>query len=247
MLTLVALLLATAQPVVESNASCLLGGADGKKWLTDEAMAKRLKGGERYRIVRGSASTGEAQGLAPRHNEDLCQGTLEVPFDPQPDQSAPWIAVGGSWDLSPRKAEDLSAARAKYGKLLQPFLASKGIKAAAEVRQLYRVDLDGDGKDEVVAAVQNFSGESDSQPRPYSGVLVRLVVAGKVTTVALELAKGPDDEGVSEFSVPFFLDLNGDGTMEVVVYGHYPKGFFTMVYALEGGKFKKVLNCACGD
>lgn len=49
------------------------------------------------------------------------------------------------------------------------------------------------------------------------------------------------------YDLTSILDLNGDGSMEIVVYSYYYEGSFTTVYELKDGKAKTVLDAGCGS
>lgn len=86
----------------------------------------------------------------------------------------------------------------------------------------------------------------------YSIVLTRSIVDGNVTTavVASSVAQ-PVPEGATPFAQLLRLaavaDLNGDGTMELVVQSNYYEGSGAELYEAEqGGRFTQVLSVGCG-
>ena len=175
---------------------------------------------------------------------------MSVAFSPPLDFSTPALVVSGEWNLSPRPVKNIIGVKERYQKLFQPFLTSSRIKAPADVRQLYRVDLDGDGKDEVVAVLRNFSNQKNAEgsakaPR-YSAVAVRRIVKDRVDTLSVDVEIESAESSASEHTIPFIVDLNNDGTMEIVIYGRYLQGVYTAVYTLEGNRFRRVLSCSCG-
>jgi hypothetical protein len=239
---------AAAKPVLDSNVRCLLGAAGQARWIPDERAAKLIKGGERYRLISATGQVGEATGGKAESAGEACSGTSSVPLRPEPDRSKEYMAIAGDWDPRPRLPEDLLPAKGKYETLFAPVLAKKGVKAAPKVRQLLRVDRDGDGKDEVIAVLSNVSDDptAASTTADYSALLVRGIVNGKVETAVVDLEHGPRDGGVSRFAVPFVLDLDGDGRLEIVVFGHYAQGDFTTVYSFRDGRARRVMSCSCG-
>lgn len=237
------------RPVVDLHVHCLLGGFSGGKWMTEDEAAAKIAGGEQYRILRAKGLEGQATGGKASGEAGACEGTKDVALTPAPDKLTPGIAVSGTWNPQPRAAHDLMAAKRRYATLLQPSLSAKGVRTPAEVRQLYRADLEGDGKDEVIAVVANFSyadTEAKMPSRPYSGVALRRVKGTGVETLLLEFDNKQREGGVSEFSGVLLADVNGDGSLEVVIHGRYLQGKFTTVYSLQGGKLRKVLSCSCG-
>ena len=236
-------------PIIDSNVRCLLGGSNGLKWVSEDEAAALLTGGEMYRLIRYSGQIGRVKGGQPDRAGGTCEGTISVSLTPVPDHSKPFLALGGDWNLSPRSVVDIIGVRERYGKLYQPFLDRSGMKGQANVRQLYRVDLDNDGTDEVVAVLRNFSIKGNDAPasgQRYSAIAVRRVVNNSVETVPIAVDIETDRKGPREHNIAFILDLNNDGGLEIVVYGRSRQGPFTDVYALEDGNFKKVLSCSCG-
>jgi hypothetical protein len=207
---------ADAVAVVDSNVKCLLGGVRDAKWLTGTEAASVLKKGGRYRVVRADGTWTVAALSRPESAGGACEGTLAMEVSPEPVGGKPFIVIGGGWKPQPRPVADIIGGKGRYTAALKEFLLSKGVHEAPAIRQLLRTDLDGDGTDEVIAVVQNFS-EDD-----------------------------PREDGPSDHNVAIIADLNGDGTMEIVVHGRYTQGIFTIAYSVEGSDVRRVLSCACG-
>jgi hypothetical protein len=237
------------RPVLDSHVRCLLGASDGKKWVDDDTAAKLVKGGEHYRLVYANGQIGDAVGGKASSAGEPCAGTLSVPLKPEPDRTKEYIAISGDWDPRPRTPVDLAAAKGKYEALFAPALLKKGVKAAPQIRQLMRVDLDADGKDEVIALLSNISddGANGSRVDAYSAVLVRGIVSGRVETSVVDLEQGEREGGASQLTIPLVADLDGDGHLEIVVFGHYAQGDFTTVYSFRNGHARRVSSCACGE
>lgn len=241
---------------VDSNVGCLLGGARGAEWVADKEAAAGLRGGETYRIVTAQGLAGTATGSKPQPTGEPCPETLMVLLSPKPKVTTPYVAMTGEWDPIPRKAVDMLAAKNRYVKLFAPMLATKKVRAAAQIRQLWRVDLDGDGKDEVVAVLSNFSSRAGVKAGTagYSAVMVRHVSGARVETHLVDFDRAQKDHEPSELSVPLFLDLNGDGALEMIVYAEAADGHYTTIFDLQdivtasGGKGGQALmGCSCSE
>ena len=139
---------------------------------------------------------------------------------------------------------------------VREFLETRRISDPKErITRILRVDLDGDGEDEVLINATNyFTKDGDvpmdtPAPGSYSIVLLRQVVAGNVQTelVAGELYPNKDEASPPNvYEIPAVLDLNGDGKLEIIVHSHYYEGAETTIYDCSGGKCKAVLSVACG-
>ncbi len=110
------------------------------------------------------------------------------------------------------------------------------------ITRILRVDLEGDGEEEVLISATNYFSEDKSDhsaaPFPeapiesprrgsYFVVILRRIVAGKVQTqlVAGEVYPKPDEPvAPNVHQVTAVLDLNGDGKLEVIVHSFYYEG-----------------------
>jgi hypothetical protein len=124
--------------------------------------------------------------------------------------------------------------------------------------KVLRVDLDGDGTEEVlITATRAKRWESgsithDSNPGDYSVVLLRRLVRGKVQTLVVEgeyhpRGRVPETDGPpNEYAVKALLDLNGDGRLEIILEGGYYEGSWGTVYSYRAGKVESLFGCGCG-
>ena len=82
----------------------------------------------------------------------------------------------------------LDTTQTAYIDAVRDFLKTKGItEPKVKIDSIFRVDLDGDGEDEVLISATNYFSQDNSVPMrspagSYSMVLLRRVVAGKVET-----------------------------------------------------------------
>jgi hypothetical protein len=236
--------------IVHAPSRFLLGGLRGGEWLDAQAATAALGGGERYRIVTAAAEVATATGEAPVSADVPCPDTQVVALAPEPPAEA-LIALGGDWDPFPRRTMIEPADSPELRDAVTRILSDAGI-AAPEVRvtAALRVDIDGDGAEEVLATASRLA-----EPRysiaagDYSlALLLRegappLVLAAETHLEAAEFA------APLEYRIGGVMDLNGDGVLDVVIEWEYYEGAGTLVFDLSeqtGGEPRPVLETGCG-
>lgn len=259
MKSLVVLLLLSAtaiaadlHPIVEVETGYFFGGSTNAKWIKAEQAAKSMKGRTSFRVF-GLTQVGKATGDKPKSVEEVCPDTLTVSLSSKPKEGV--IALNASWNALPRKPRIADTTQQVYIDAVREFLEGRRISdPRVKITRILRVDLDGDGEDEVLITATNYFTKDNDVPMEapargsYSIVLLRRVVAGKVQTefVAGELYLKDESSTPNVYEIPAVLDLNGDGKLEVIVHSHYYEGAETTIYDCSGGKCKAVLSVACG-
>jgi len=249
-------------PIVEVQNGYLFGATADGKWIKAEEAAKALRGETTYRIYGLTQSLGEAKGGKPKPaEEEVCSDLLTVSLSSQPEKGA--IALAGPWNALPRKMQILDATQQVYVDAARDFLKTKGIdKPKVKIESILRVDLDGDGEEEVLISATNYFRKDESVPMrspaaSYSMVLLRRVVAGKVETQLIvgefypkAYPKAAQEEGrfdaPNAYKVIATLDLDGDGKMEVVIHSDYYEGGETTIYRCDPKKAEALLSVSCG-
>jgi hypothetical protein len=250
---------AELHPIVEVHSGYLFGAAGDGKWIKAEKAAKALAGERTYQIYELTQSLGQAQGTTPKPSEeDVCSDMLTVSLSPTPDKGA--IALAAPWNALPRKPQVIDPTQKVYVDAVRDFLKTKRIEQPkVKIENILRVDLDGDGEEEVLISATNYFQKEEGAPMrspagSYSMVLLRRVIAGKVETqlVAGEFYPNAYTE-TEEFNAPnvykviAVLDLDGDEKMEVVVASQYYEGAETTIYRCEPKKkVEALLSVSCG-
>ncbi len=239
-----------AFPVADFSVNCLLGGTAGNSWLNAATFAPALRGGERYRIYSLTGQIGEGTGSRPESIGVPCEETQQVKITPEPREGT--IAIGGTWNAMPRVPRAVGASDPTYQTVIADILRRNGIpRPQVNITQVLRIDLDGDGTEEVVISATRYVESPHPRVRAgdYSLVVLRKLVNGQVRNIVVT---GEYHPRAVEFNAPNthtvagVADANGDGTLEVFVHGRYYEGAWTTVYRLNGNRVAEALNCGCG-
>ena len=178
------------------------------------------------------------------------------------------------WEVQPRLPAALSLNSQIYRDIVKRFLATQGLNVEKPVlTQLFKVDLEGDGVDEVLICAQNIAAKGEAsfeadqplvkgtglpgaaQPGAYSVLLLRKLVDGKVAELPLHFFVSPkgsapvDDNWTPPVVGRFYqtADLNGDGVLEIIAGTAFYEGYDYRVFEVRGGKVREVLSCGAGS
>ncbi len=240
-------------PILDMKVGGLLGGVENGKYLDAKTTFAKLKGEINYSVYS----------LIGKETYELA-ATVEAPdvpcdefyglSDERDERTGVAIGDGIKWNPLPRPLKPISLTDKTYLKVVSDILRLKGLpKAKAIIEQAVKVDLDGDGVDEVLLTASSYGGKI--QPRAdandYSFVLLRKVVAGKARNIMIseEYVKKYSEFSVpNRFEISAIADLNGDKKMEIIVYGEYYEGSGADVYEIKGNQAVaiKMLGAGCG-
>jgi hypothetical protein len=235
-------------PVV---ADLLLGGWMNGNWVDAETIASHVPAGLAYKTYSFGGAESDLTGSAPRYEEEGCE-YYSVAFDDSSATSETLLAVGSRHNGMPRPAKLQTGGLKPYEELVAGYLKKNEISADPQIEQLVRIDLDGDGSEEVVIV----AGNADSSrlvffENTYSLVLFRRLVDGKVVTDVLhEHYYHEDNEGMADspsgYKTVFVVDINGDGSLELILRGSYYEGFWYEIYEFSRSGLKKVISDGLG-
>jgi FG-GAP repeat len=253
---------ADLHPIVEVQSGYLFGATSNGKWIKADEAAKALPGETTYNVYGLTQSLGQAKGSEPKASaEHVCSDVLTVSLSPTPEKGV--IALAAPWNALPRKPRVADTTQQVYVDAVRDFLKTKGIEQPkVKIDNILRVDLDGDGEEEVLISATNYFSKQDRVPMrspaaSYSMVLLRRMVAGKLETQLVEgefypKAYPTPTENDASFNAPnaykviATLDLDGDGKMEIVVGSNYYEGEAITIYHCDPEKAEAVLSVGCG-
>jgi len=176
------------------------------------------------------------------------------------------IGLDAPWNALPRKPTIADTRQSVYVDAVRDFLKARGIgDPKVRITRILRIDLDGDGEEEVLISATNYFTGDKSNVHPaapfpeapihappggsYSIVILRHVVDGNIQTklVAGEVYAKPDESvAPNVYNLSAVFDLNGDGKLEVIVHSFYYEGCQTTIYQCEPDKIEAALSVECG-
>ena len=240
--------------IVEMGQGCLIGGVRNMKWVEADTFAKNVKGAQKFSLYKLSGPAGE-----------IATTSIERAGCPDSSWSAKTsskekegIAIASpSWNVMPRMPRAIDLKDTTYVRIVRDVAKSHGIKMPeVKITQAYKIDLDGDGKDEVIIAANRYAsgqvvewaGTSSTSPGDYSFLLIRKIVAGKPQNIIVSegfYPEGNDGPLARIRKISAIADLNGDGVMEVVFHSGYFEGSESYVIDLKRNKPISLLECVC--
>jgi hypothetical protein len=254
---------ADLHPIIEIETGYFFGGSENGKWIKADQAAKSTGKKTTYQVYSLTKRGGQITAGKPKSVEEVCAHTLTVSLSSKPKDGV--IGLAAPWNALPRKPLIADVTQSVYVEAVRDFLKARGVAdPKVQITRILRVDLDGDGEEEVLISATNYFDENKSDhsaapfpeapidsPRPgsYSIVILRRVVAGKVQTqlVAGEVYPKPDEPvAPNVYQIAAVLDLNGDGKLEVIVHSFYYEGGQTTIYRCQPDKIEEVLSVECG-
>ena len=227
----------------------LLGGVDVDEWLTPEESVARFSGEVTYSL---HTLTQEYKyflwGKAPEFSP-TCK-TYFVGTDAGLEEAG-FVAVVDGWNIAKRDVTELSADGQFYQQVVTDWLAAEGVvKPQIGALQILRVDIEGDGTDEIFISATRLDGsQHTTKAGDYSIILMRRVAGNDAVTkfVAGDVYHSQDLETTypRTYSLANFIDLNQDGALEVVVDIQQWEGLGAIVFQIDGQDVLQSLRAEC--
>ena len=255
---------ADLHPIIEIESGYFFGASENGKWIKVDQAAKSVANKTTYQVYGLTEQVGQITATKPVSAEEPCPDTLMVPLSSKPKDGV--IGLDAPWNALPRKPIIADSTQTVYVEAVRDFLKTRGIAdPRVRITRILRVDLDGDGEEEVLISATNYFTGDKSKVHPaapfpeapihapqggsYSIVILRRIVDGNVQTkrVAGEVyAKANESVAPSVYNLAAVLDLNGDGKLEVIVHSFYYEGGQTTIFRCESDKIEPVLSVECG-
>jgi hypothetical protein len=255
---------ADVHPIIEIETGYLFGGSENGKWIKADRAAKSIGKKTTYQVYGLTKQAGQITAGKPKSVDEPCLDTLTVSLSSKPKDAV--IGLAATWNALPRKPVIADTSQSVYVEAVRDFLKARGVTdPQVRITRILRVDLDGDGEEEVIINATNYFTDEKStdssaapfpeapiqapQPGSYSIVMLRRVLGGNVQTklVAGEVyAKSDESVAPNVYDLAAVLDLNGDGKLEVIVHSFYYEGGQTTIYRCEPDRIEEVLSVEYG-
>lgn len=238
--------------------SCVIGGGHNKKLLDGKAIAKFLKHKQVFSLstlLEPKEQVWTVGRPKPLGGEKECEGQFgqELTFIPD-SLKADMIAIKGHRDvvmsLLPKSLKLKDPKDEAYIKTVREFLIKKGLpKPEVKIKQVIEVDLNGDGKMDMLINAANAE-HGETKQGEYALVLAVfgdsdtqqvIPLNAEITTKAT-----PGPSVIWENNIVSILDLDNDGHPEIILYGWFFFGDGWEVFTIKDNMAKRSLICGCG-
>lgn len=237
-------------PIVDAADSWLIGAARDGRWVWAIDTVGLIADGQAYTLYQPDGSVAALTGSQPGSLGIPCEDTQVVSLSPSPQQG---IAVGAGLNARPVSFSDGDMQSTALTALVERHLVAKGISSPnVQIVRVLEADLDGDGSPEQVVAATRMKMTESGGPSPDADAGDYSFVAVAPESGDLVILTEQYHPQAAEFSAPEehqlvdLLDLNGDGTLEVVVSSRYYEGAAITIFTYQGGKAQDTLITGCG-
>lgn len=235
--------------VYETTFFLLLGGVNQETWLAPDMSVARFSGEVTYSL---HSLTQESKyfvwGKTPEFSP-TCK-VYSVGTDAMLDEPG-FVGVVDVWQVTKRPVTELADDDGFYQQAVMDWLKTEGVSAPqVDVVRVYRVDIEGDGVDEVfISATHLDDSQRTTKAGDYSIVLIRQVIGNEAVTKPLVgdvyRSQEPEMTYPRTYSLTNFIDLNQDGRLEAVVEIQKWEGFGARVFQIDGKDVIQTLSAEC--
>jgi hypothetical protein len=132
-----------------------------------------------YQVYGLTQALGDAKGGKTKQKDVRCDETFVVSLSSKPEKGV--IAIAAPWDALPREPQVIYRTQKVYVDAARDFLKRKGIdQPEVKIESILRVDLDGDGEEEVLISATNYFSKDNRVPmRSPAGSYVAIAPSGR--------------------------------------------------------------------
>jgi hypothetical protein len=238
--------------ITEMTLGAVLGGFKDGKFVNAEIAGKALAEGEELTLFGFDV---EAKGSSLKvtkvsEPDEVCPKYYPVQTDKKVSSGVA-LSSNARWNATPRLPTKINLNSRVYRKIVRDFLRSKGIRnPKVRIEQAFRVDLEGDGQDEVIIQATNYVNFGPSAKKgDYSFVMVRKIVGKKVKNILMVgdfVTKDIEFGAPERYKISAIADLDLSGKMEIVLFGEYYEGSWAAAYQIKNNEAKAILQTGCG-
>jgi hypothetical protein len=244
--------------ITPEGLTCVLGGNLNGELVDATIVTPLMTHKQEYALVTLKGVKDNALSIGRPREDDIdggCEGRFDQELSIGPAQTGDYmVAVLGTRDevqpLLPRDIEILPSDAAEPSAILRDYLREGGIAdPRLAITQTIRADLDGDGDKDLLINAANTARDT-TRKGEYSVVLVRKKTRTGLQTVEISADIMTEDidepSPLWENTVAGIVDIDGDGVMEIVLYGAHAFGDGWQVVRVRDGEVEPILFCGCG-
>ena len=244
------------QPIFYGKA--FLGATFGGNWFYPDDVYSLLGNPQVYEFYDQNFQPFQATAVVP---EPRRQGAYQCGFwdvnfvDQEIGDISPVLGVKPGQSVIFRPVQNIANDNELYEQYLQEWLLLQDVQSPElGIKNILRVDLEGDAVDEVILVATNISDSMGdlhmAGAGKYSVVLMRKVIGAQVHTVPLVADIYYNTPPLMNYPIIYdvdhIYDLNGDGKLEIILSGRWWEGHGLFVYEVHDLNTSKVLHLSCG-
>ena len=160
---------ANLHPIIEIDTGYFFGASENGKWIKADQAAKSTGKKTTYQVYSLTKQAGQITAGKTKFVEEVCPDTLTVSLSSKPKDGV--IGLAATWNALPRRPVIADATQSVYVEAVRDFLKARGIAdPKVRITRILRVDLDGDGEEEVLISATNYFTEdkSDHSAAPFT-------------------------------------------------------------------------------
>ena len=154
---------ADLHPIIEIETGYFFGASENGQWIKADQAAKSVANKTTYQVYSLTKQVGQITADKPTSVEEPCPDTLMVSLSSKPKDGV--IGLDAPWNALPRKPMITDTTQPVYVEAVRDFLKARGIAdPKVRITRILRVDLEGDGEDEVLINATNYFNQRDEAP-----------------------------------------------------------------------------------